>query len=199
MEFMKLLKFSIGAAVAALLAGSATVTQAQDVGNGTYTFESTDGNTAFDGSTVTFLNDNLVSWDMTDSVAQSLYYPGAGSWYTTTLPLTPANSMSGVQFDTLNDVNTYQFDGVLAPNEWAFHILSDTLDVNYYDYFEAGNNVDTSGSSLGSLYDGFGDPHGNWVLNSVPDATDTVGLMAGALMILGTCKSCLRGRAASRR
>jgi len=198
---MKFSRLILIGATAAILTGAGTILRAQDVANGTYMFEATDGNNAMNGSTVTFNNDQLVSWDMMDSVAQTLYSPSAHSWYTTTLPLTPVNSITGLTYDTENSVDTYQFDGVLDPNEWAFHILSDTLSTHGYDYFEAGNDVSINPSyptSLGSLYDGFGDPNGNWTLTSVPDASGTFQLFVDALTALGTGKTFLRGRFASR-
>jgi hypothetical protein len=190
MKLLKLLNLSLAAA--ALVVGTGTVARANivvtnNVTDGTYAFTATDGDNALNGSTVTFKSDAIVSWHLVDSVAEVLYSPSAGSWYTTTLPLTKSNSQ-------IVSSNTY----VGNPNEWDFTIQSKNPGTYFYDYF-IGNNNEPLGT--GALYCGFGDPIGTWGLarSSVPDASGTFQLFAGALTALGTCKAFWRGRAASRR
>jgi hypothetical protein len=171
--FMKLLKLSFAVAAAALMVGTGTIAHANQVNDGIYVFNATDGDTALDGSSVTFLGDTIVDWDLVDAIAASFDpYPP------TTIPLTPGNS-SIASF------------GVLGANAWFFEIDSLTLDTNYYDFFEGQNNLfgPGSGGGLGSLYDGFGDPEGNWNLVEtapVPDASGTFQLFVAALAALGS-------------
>jgi hypothetical protein len=184
---MKLFKLSLAAAVAALVVGTVPVARATViplVPDGTYYFYATDGDTALDGSNITFANDVPVSWYLLDKLENGSSVPPS------TNPLTPANS----QLDPSDP-----FAGVYGPNEWAFNFISNTLAVNFYDFYEAGNNL--AGPGVGQLYDGYGDPIGTWgpARASVPDASGTFQLFAGALTALGTCKAFLRGRAASRR
>jgi hypothetical protein len=183
---MKLLKWSLTAATAALVVGTGTPARANQITDGTYVFTATDGNTALDGSSITFQGDAIVSWDLMDaSVGPNQMYP------TSTLPLTPANSFVAS-------------DGVLGLNAWYFTISSDTLETHYYDFFEAQNNLfgPGVGGGLGSLYDGFGDPDGYWSMvataSAVPDASGTLQLFAGVLGALGMCRSRLNRRSSAR-
>ena len=48
-----------------------------DVANGTYTFTATDGNTALDGSTVTFSDDSILNWNLLDNTALTQGYPAS--------------------------------------------------------------------------------------------------------------------------
>jgi hypothetical protein len=193
MKVVKLSFFAAATAGAALIVGAGSVARADDVPNGTYVFYATDGNTALNGSSITFQNDVPVSWDLVDALAVGSQYPP------TTLPLTPANS----ELDP-ND----PFAGVYGPDEWAYRIVSFTLDVNYYDFFEADNNLfgPGVGGGTGALYDGFGDPDGNWSRESVQaegpalasDSSATILILAGALAALGACRS-LGVRSSTRR
>ncbi len=182
---MKRLKWSLTAATAVLVVGAGTPVRANQITDGTYVFTATDGNTALDGSSITFQGDVIVSWDLMDAgVGPNQMFP------TSTLPLTPANS-------------SIASDGVLGADAWYFTISSNTLATHYYDFFEAQNNLfgPGVGGGLGSLYDGFGDPDGNWSMDgavSAPDASSTFGLFAGALGVLGICKSRLNRRTAAR-
>ncbi len=185
---MNLLKLSLIAGASACIVTATPVAQANQVDDGTYVFNSTDGDTALDGSAVTFLGDAIVDWNLLDSNAASFDpYPP------TTIPLTPGNSA----------ISSF---GVLGTNAWYFEIDSLTLDSNYYDFFEGQNNLFGAGSGggLGSLYDGFGDPDGNWSLAetadppTVPDASSTFQLFACALAALGICRSFVPSRPASR-
>jgi hypothetical protein len=184
---MKLLKLSLAAAVAALVVGTGTVARANLVTDGTYVFTATDGDTPLNGSSVTFLSDAIVSWNMLDSLAAS-YDP----YPPTDIPLTPSNSfISGF--------------GLYGPDQWYFIIDGNNFSgANYYDQFKGQNNLfgPGVGGGFGSLYDGFGDPDGNWTLSgstSVPDTAGTFQLFVCAVIALGTCKYFLRGRAACRR
>lgn len=180
---MKLLKLSLAAAMAALVVGPGTAAHANLVTDGTYTFQASPTETlkSLDGSTVTFVSDAIVSWDLMDSAA-----PAAGF-----VPLTPANS-------------SIISSGVLGANAWFFSIGSPSgtpsTDASTF-WFEGQNNLegDLGGGAFGSLFDKTGDPIGNWGLASVPDATGTFQLFVGALTALGTYKAFFRGRAASPR
>lgn len=188
---MKLLKLNLIAAAAALVVVAAgpvarATSSSLNVPDGTYYFYATDGNTALDGSTVTFSGDAITSWHLVDSVAEVLYSPTAHSWYTTTLPLTTSNSQ-------ITSFNTYAG----YPNEWDFTIQSNYPGTYYYDYFE-GNNNEPLGT--GALYGGFGDPIGTWgpARASVPDASSTFQLLVCALTALGAGRYLLFRRAATR-
>lgn len=171
---MKTSKFVLALAAAALVlsitpAGHATAL----VPDGTYVFTATDGDTALDGSSVTFLGDTIVGWNLLDSLAAS-YNP----YPPTDIPLTPSNSF------------IYNF-GVLGPNAWYFIIAGNNVfGANYYDFFEAQNNLfgPGPGGGTGALYDGFGDPTGNWSSRSVPDTGYTFWLLGGALIGLAICR-----------
>lgn len=180
-KIMKLWKLSLTAAVAALVVVAAgPVARANPfVLDGTYAFTATDGNNALNGSTVTFLNDVIVNWNLVDSLAPT------GS----DLPLTPSNS-SFIGFGS----------AVIGPDEWYFSIGSNTVAASF---FEGDNNLEgpgVPGGGLGRLYDGYGDPSGTWgpARTSVPDASDTFQLFAGALTALGACRYLLFRQAATR-
>lgn len=129
------------------------------VPDGTYIFTATDGDTALDGSWVTFSGDNIVNWYMTD--------PLAASPPPTDIPLTPSNSF-------------VEQMGVFGPNIWYFVIDGNNFNgSNYYDQFKGDNNIPGFGGS--HLYDGFGDPTGIWTPVTAPDSGSTVGLLAVAL------------------
>jgi hypothetical protein len=129
------------------------------VPNGTYMFTATDGNTALDGSTVTFSGDTIVNWDLVDVLAPHNGVP-------TDIPLTPSNSSVVSQ-------------GAIGPNAWYFTIDGNHIATQPFDSFEGDNNVITAGA--GHLFDGFGDPTGTWTPVSAPDTGSTVGLLAVAL------------------
>jgi hypothetical protein len=149
------------------------------VPDGTYVFNATDGDTALDGSSVTFSGDAIVAWTLLDSLAAS-YSP----FPPTDIPLTQFNSF----------INSF---GVLGPNAWYFTIDGNNASgPNYYDFFEAQNNLfgPGPGGGTGALYDGFGDPTGNWTLRAVatPDTGGTIWLLGSALIALGVCQRRLR-------
>ena len=125
------------------------------VADGTYMFTATDGNTALDGSTVTFSGDTIVNWDLLDALAPHNGVP-------TDIPLTPSNSSVVSQ-------------GAIGANEWYFTIDGNHIATQPFDSFEGDNNVITSGA--GHLFDGFGDPTGRWTPVSAPDSGSTVGLL----------------------
>lgn len=181
---MKLWKLSLTALVAALVVVAAgPVARANPfVLDGTYAFTATDGDNALNGSTVTFLNDVIVNWNLVDPIAVS---PPP-----TDIPLNPSNS----------SISSF---GVFSTDTWYFIIDGNNFSgANYYDEFKGQNNLfgPGVGGGTGSLYDGFGDPNGNWTLrtSSVPDASGTFQLLAGALTALGTCRYFLFRRAATR-
>src|ERR1700685_491892 len=98
------LKLSLVAAAATFVVGQGTVARAFVpilVANGTYVFEAggagSAGNDAFNGSTVTFMNNNLVAWDLVDALASPAL----------DFPLTSSNS-------AINGGET----AVIAANEW---------------------------------------------------------------------------------
>jgi hypothetical protein len=171
MKQIRLLKLSLWAASAALIAGTGSLAYANDVADGTYTFKATDGNTALDGSTVTWSGDLIDGWNLVDS-AQG----GQGEG----LPLTVGNS-SIIE------------EGTFGTNDWYFEIgspsgVDSTSDA---DFFFEGENVGT----IGFLYDKSGDPTGTWTQGSgVPDSTGTLELVAGALVALTFCRSFVRGK-----
>ena len=179
---MKLWKLSLALASVALVLSIAPAGHAVTlVPNGTYVFTATDGDTALNGSSVTFSGDVIVSWNLLDSLAAS-YNP----FPPTDIPLTPSNSFLGNW-------------AVLGTNAWFFVIYGNNQSgPNYYDFFEAQNNLfgPGVGGGTGSLYDGFGDPDGNWSVRSVPDSGDTLWLFGTALIALGAFQ--LRTRFASR-
>lgn len=149
--------------------------------DGTYTFYSTDGDTALDGSWVTFSGDTIVNWYMND--------PFALSPPPTDIPLTPSNSFIA------------NF-GVFGPNQWFFVIDGNNIGTNYYDEFKGQNNLfgPGPGGGTGALYDGFGDPTGNWrfAAASVPDSGNTFALLGAALIALVSVRRLLRRPALAR-
>ena len=150
------------------------------VPDGTYTFHATDGDTALDGSWVTFSGDSIVNWYLNDSLASS---PPP-----TDIPLTPSNSFIGS-------------DGVLGPNAWYFTIEGNNIATNYYDFFEGQNNLFGAGTGggTGALYSGFGDPIGNWqAAAAAPDSGSTLTLLGAALISLAFARRFLRRIALAR-
>jgi hypothetical protein len=129
------------------------------VPDGTYIFTATDGDTALDGSTVTFSGDIIVNWDLMDALASTNGAP-------TDIPLTPSNSFVVSQ-------------GAIGSNEWFFTIDGNHIATQPFDSFEGENNVLNPG--FGSLFDGFGDPTGHWTPVSAPDSGSTLGLLVVAL------------------
>jgi hypothetical protein len=187
---MKNWKLSLTLAVAAVALSVApavhAITITPSVADGTYTFIATDGNTALNGSTVTFSGDTIVAWNLLDSLAAS-YSP----FPPTDIPLTQTNSF----------INSF---GVLGTNAWYFVIDGNNSGgANYYDFFEAQNNLfgPGTGGGTGALYDGFGDPIGNWSIRAVstPDSGSTFGLLSVALIALGACRHLRLQRAFARR
>jgi hypothetical protein len=172
MKQMNLLKLSLWTASAALVVATGDLARANDVADGTYTFSATDGNTALDGSTVTWSGDGISGWNLVDSATGG---QGQG------LPLTIENSSIIEQ-------------GTFGANDWYFEIGS-PIGVNSTgsaDFFFEGENVGT----IGTLFDKSGDPTGTWTQGSgVPDASGTLELVFGALFALGACRLFLRGNA----
>src|SRR5580698_4902239 len=171
MKQIPLLKLSLWAASAALIVGTANLARANDVADGTYTFTATDGNTALDGSTVTWSGDMIQGWNLVDS-AQG----GQGEG----LPLTTGNSSIIEQ-------------GTFGTDDWYFEIgnpsgVDSTSDA---DFFFEGENI----GAVGFLYDKAGDPTGVWTQGSgVPDSSGTLELIAGALVAIAVCRSFVRGK-----
>jgi hypothetical protein len=177
MKQMRLLNLSLMVAAATLVIGTGTVARANDVPDGTYTFTATDGNTALDGSTITWAGDLIDGWNLVDSAPG-----GAGEG----LPLTLANS-SIIE------------EGTFGANDWYFEVGSPTgvTSTGASNFFFEGENIGT----VGTLFDKSGDPTGTWTQGTaaVPDASGTLELVAGALIALGVCRSLFRGRAAASR
>lgn len=192
---MNLSKSVFFAAAAALIISAGNVARADSFANGTYTFYSTDGNTALDGSWVTYSGGSITNWDLVDSSINSSdsYNPNYPTYFP---PLTPGNSAV--------IADPYVFTG--PGNDFSFEIgspdayLSSTQNTDFY--FEGGNY----GPGAGYLYDGSGpgytpyDPSGNWnyTASSAPDVAGTFELLFGALIALAACKSFLRRRVEAR-
>ena len=183
---------SLATAIVTLVVGTGTVAHASPpvlVANGTYVFEAggapTAFNDAFNGSTVTFPDNQLVGWDLSDALA-------AGDQPPLDFPLV---------FNTPGFTNNSVISGgnaaVIAANEWAYTIDS-TISSNPAAFFEIGNNVSANGNGPGSVFDGVGDPNGTWSMVSAPDMTSTLGLLAGVLALLGISQIVSRKRAAAR-
>jgi hypothetical protein len=171
---MKLLKLSLWAAAVAVIASMTGIARAGDVADGTYTFKATDGNTALDGSTVSWSGDAIDGWNLVDSAPGG---QGEG------LPLTVANSSIIEQ-------------GTFGTDNWYFEIGSPTgVDsTSDADFFFEGENIGTTGF----LFDKSGDPTGTWTQGSgVPDSSGTLELIAGGLLAMGACRSFFRGKAAA--
>ena len=119
--------------------------------------------TALNGSTVTFSGDTIVNWFLTDALASTNGAP-------TDIPLTPSNSSVVSQ-------------GAIGPNAWYFTIDGNHIATQPFDSFEGQNNLfgPGVGGGTGNLFDGFGDPAGNWTPVSAPDSGSTLGLLAVAL------------------
>jgi hypothetical protein len=197
MKSLNLVK--MGVATALLVFGPKAVTTVNAannlVPNGTYVFQSTDGDAILNGSTVTFNNNAIVSWDLLDaSVGPGVDLP----------PLTPANS--SIISDFIFGQTQY------GPDGWFFTIgspVGTSSTQSSIFWFEAQNDLFGPGTGGGeaSLYAGFGngpsqDPAGNWVLEGgssdaqVPDASSTFLLCAGAMATLLASRSFLSRRAA---
>jgi hypothetical protein len=159
--FMKIFKSQLILIMAIVALSAAPLVHATSfVPNGTYTFTATDGDTALDGSWVTFNNDVIVNWNLKDALASTNGVP-------TDIPLTPSNSsiISGQP---------------IGPNEWFFTIDGNNIATQPFDSFEGDNNVITSGA--GHLFDGFGDPTGIWsAAASTPDSGSSLALLTLAL------------------
>jgi hypothetical protein len=177
LKSMKLSNLLLGLLVAATIVGFAAKVRANNIQDGTYVFFSTDGDTALDGSTVTVASDIFVSWHLVDSL-----FP-----YPLDLPLTPSNSF-------------IVSSGVLGPSAGYFVIDSNNIASDPFASFEGQNALfgDLGNGSVGSLYDGNGDPIGDWVRVSAPDASSTIQLLAGALLALAAGRSFMRRVASDR-
>ena len=192
---MKLMKLSMLASTAALFVGIGTVARAQ-VANGTYVFNETDGNSYAQGSTVTFLNDQLTSWDL---VILDTDIGGSDTGDILYDTYTPSDS-------TYTGTGLYEAE-VYGPNEWGYNIQSVSPDSSGDPLAEIGNSGGTGYIYDNPEYNAPLDPTGTWVLESptenggsdAPDAFGTFQLLAGALTALGACKSLLRGPATGRR
>jgi hypothetical protein len=158
---MKISKFQLMLIMAIVALCAAPLAHAVPllVPDGTYIFTATDGDTALDGSTVTFSGNTIVSWDLMDALAATNGAP-------TDIPLTPSNSFVVSQ-------------GAIGPNAWYFTIDGNHIATQPFDSFEGDNNVITSGA--GHLFDGFGDPTGIWTPVTAPDSGSTLGLLVVAL------------------
>jgi hypothetical protein len=199
-EIMKLLKLSLlTAAVAALVLGAGTkaraLGQVSNVTDGTYTFTADGGEKAdLNGSWVAFQGDVITNWELLDSfytgpfLAESVGFfgfVGAGD-------LPPFNRTNS----QVTYLATYPTFGGNGPDAFSFQIAG--LVGNPAFSFSGQNNLydDGTGTTISSLVD-TRDPNGTWTWSptSVPDASGTFGLFAGALLALGACKSFLRRRA----
>ncbi len=145
--------------MAAALLAAASV-RAQDFY--TYQFTSTDGDTAFDGSTVTISDGQITTWDLHDltSIQPAL------SPQSIVIGNYADKNNSTVASESITGYNTTTFDG------------SFSID----DMFDNGVWNGASSSSGGDLTLNFGDPNGNWNFvpnqSSVPDTTSTLCLLA---------------------
>jgi hypothetical protein len=189
---MKLSKLIFPIATALSVVFTCDVASALNVSNGKYVFHATDGNTYLDGSSVTFFNDLLASWNLVDSRPLPSYYPSTYLPYVP--PLTPVNS-------SYFNLTTYAHG--TGPNAFSFSVASPvgmTTTSGSVFWFSGQNNL----NGFSALYDGFGggtppfdDPIGAWTLDisldipgvGVPDTFGTILLLAGALIGLRTFKS----------
>lgn len=201
---------TIAASIAFAL--SAGVALGNNIDSGIYSFKATIGTPGYtsvlDGSWVKFQNDTLVDWHLVDSSlpAWAINYFGTANLP----PLTPGNS-------SFFNLQTYASGNGTGPDAFSFQIASpinasQTQGSIYW--FGGANNLNGGDGTYSALYDGFGggapnttftelDPYGVWTLTgpdtrSVPDTASTFGLLAGAMIVLGSAKSFLRrGNSAS--
>jgi hypothetical protein len=144
------------------------------VPNGTYMFTSTDTDTALNGSWVTFSGDQIVNWNLVDVLATTNGVP-------TDIPLTPANSF-------------ILSSGVLGSNLWYFTIDGNHIATQPFDSFEGENNLfpPGPGGGTGALFDGFGDPYGNWSPVATPDSGSSFVLLGTAMIGIAGLQALVR-------
>lgn len=138
-----------------------------EIADGTYVFTETDGNNYCTGSTVTFANDQLTSWDIVDTLNSDTYLPRNSTY----------------------NYGAYEA-GVYATDEFGYNIRA-IVHASYGDpLVEIGWN-----SGVGYIYDNpeYGvplDPMGTWTPLSVgvPDLSGTFQLLGGALLVLGAVR-----------
>jgi len=170
---MKLLQLSIAAAVSGLFLSAGAVAYA--ISNPSYTYVFTANPdvqfTAFDGSTITISDDNIIAWNLGDTWNGLFYSYGSGDG-------------SQVLFE-----NVVSADG----NTWAgsFWIGLPESGPNFI-----GSNDGTVGANGGFLADDYCDPDGNWAATDppAPDALNSLQLLTLALAGLGACHYLLRIR-----
>jgi hypothetical protein len=171
--------FSLSLAAAACLVSAPrasaiiAVPPTLDIANGTYVFTETDGlNYGCTGSTVTFFNDVLTSWDIV------LNAPGAPYYDKDTY--TPLNSF--IPMDIYQGL-------VYGPDDFGYNIRANNYDSSGDPLAEigwsggAGYIYDNPSWSLGPL-----DPSGTWTAVPAPDGGLTAGLLGSALIGLATLR-----------
>lgn len=167
----------LGGLCAVCLTGAMSASANLLLPNGTYEFTETDGNNYCTGSTVTFLNDVLVSWNIIDTESESV-------------PYTPGNS-------TYIGTPYYEY-GVFATDEWAYSIEALNADQYGDPHTEIGNI-----SGVGYVYDQpsytdpLQDPSGIWTLlptpsPAVPDVYGTSQLLSVMILGMGALRRKLR-------
>ena len=152
--------------LAVSLMGAMSASATLLVANGTYVFTETDGHNYCTGSTVTFLNDTLVAWNIIDTATESNPYTEANSTYTGT---------------SLYEALVY------GANDWAYNIQA----LNHDPYGDPLVEIGDSGGA-GAIYDNpsYGDPLdplGTWTVEVVSEPApvpEPTTLVAGALLLL---------------
>jgi len=152
------------------------------VADGTYVFTETDGNNYCTGSTVAFLNDTLVAWNIIDTKTESNPYTDANSTYTGT---------------------PYYENLVYGVNEWSYNIEALNHDSSGNPHVEIGDSGGTGAIYDNPSYSDPLDPSGTWTLEAVSEPApvpEPTTLVAGALMLLpfgiGAIRSLRKERAA---
>ena len=164
---MKLLKLTLAAAVSLFSVGAL---HAQDTAF-TYTFKANadSGDTGFDGSSITILDNNIIAWNLEDNDRAIYFVSGSGDG-SQVLP-------------TLTDI-TYS-----DPNVWSGNFIianAATLEASTICFI--GDDNGTTASNGGDLYDNGLDPTGCWTGvtdPAVPDTLNCLQLLALALAGLG--------------
>lgn len=186
---MNTLKLSLALAAFAATFGLATTSEADgtlDVANGTYVFTDTDGTAPYlTGSTVTFLNDVLVSWNITDTPDNDIY--------------TPINSFIPSAADAAS-YDAYEA-GVYGVNDWAFDIIGNPYDSNYDPRTEIGNAGSSGFIYLQPSYTVSIDPTGTWTPadSPVPDAASSFEMLICSFGALSAGKALISRRKTPRR
>jgi len=181
---MRLLKLTIAASISGLFVGAGTVAHAftpDTYYTYVFTADSDAGNTSFDGSTITIdaTTDSISSWDLLDSAFGINLTSGTVNWDNTSVTYADPTTWTG------NFEIDFGFDALFAP---AYDQSE--------DYFIGSNDgtADNSGALDVNYVNFQADPTGSWT--PVPDALNSLQLLALALAGLGACSQLLFRRQA---